>query len=464
MRILSLIDQGSFLIKSIESLERVCKAMPEDYESARWLALAYTDYAFLEAQERSYGEVGMPYRSADTDYAFLEAQERSPRNPLVSLSRALEIFGKLEQRFSVSRRHRLDRAECLVKSAGLELDLGRFAEASVHLGEAHSKLTKLNSEDPDDADVRYWSAVAQRRLGQIALVHERQETQALLLESIAMQERLPEGVPLSIRDLISIAQSHAWLVRANFQAGHEKETSTHLVQIRSILTTIPSKTQVGYVLPTEQLEIDRVSDLIDPIMAADPATTLGLRIEAARKRVNDHRARSKKSPTIPWFRFQAAEETVELAELLRQDGQLAEARTTLQEFFPTLRELSRGMPSNLLWKQSIAQALEILARIEAKSGHPVEALKAADEGVKIMDELAAADSAYLFELACARSVRFEVAQTPTDAAAALETLGKAIADGFANDHRLQTDDRLESLRTRPEFPKMPTDGVRSPRG
>ncbi|MEI7686520.1 MAG: biotin/lipoyl-binding protein [Planctomycetota bacterium] len=58
----------------------------------------------------------------------------------------------------------------------------------------------------------------------------------------------------------------------------------------------------------------------------------------------------------------------------------------------------------------------------------------------------------------------EVAQSQADVTATFETLGKAIADGFANDHRLQTDDRLDSLRSRPEFPKLPSEGSRSPRG
>ena len=439
-RLLSSYDHADTGIKGINALERYTKAKPEDVEGARWLALAYSDFALVDHDDSSL------------------------ISPLFAVGRAVEIFGLLEQRFPKSRRHRLDHAAGLVRAANVELDFGLIAQASLHLDLANSRLAKLHTEDPADADVRYWFAGAQRGLGRVALAHERPVAQPLLRESIAINHRLPEGVSLLIRDLIDDARSHAWMARAQFQAGDERAVAMSIDKLRAIIEFLPSKTQIGYLLPAEKGDIDGVNELVEPVKRADSKMSLPLRIESARRKLIERQARSKKFPTKVGLRYQAAWDAVDLADLLRKNGQFDEARTTLQGSLPTLKELSKSAPNNFLWKQSIAQAREILARIEAKSGHQSEALKAADEGVKIVDELAAADSAYLFELACARSVRFEVAQTPTDAAAALETLGKAIADGFANDHRLQTDDRLESLRTRPEFPKMPTDGVRSPRG
>src|SRR5437870_1626754 len=79
------------LRKAIATLERAHRTAPDNVEAARWLALAYADLGLL------YQQTG---HHTDRAKAF---------------GRALAIFETLEQRSPTIRRHRLDRAECLVQ-------------------------------------------------------------------------------------------------------------------------------------------------------------------------------------------------------------------------------------------------------------------------------------------------------------------------------------------------------------
>jgi hypothetical protein len=72
--------------------------------------------------------------------------------------------------------------------------------------------------------------------------------------------------------------------------------------------------------------------------------------------------------------------------------------------------------------------------------------------VTIADPLAHDDSAYLFDLACARAQQARLdPSNPDPPATAVSALRLAVDAGFDNAYKLQHDDRLAPLRPREDF-------------
>ena len=130
---------------------------------------------------------------------------------------------------------------------------------------------------------------------------------------------------------------------------------------------------------------------------------------------------------------------------------MPEARSSLDNALPKLKELVEAEPENLRWRQGLACSWETLGRVQSRSGQVVEARDAAGRGVAIAEELARLDSAYTYDLACMLSLRGRVSSSEADAATAVAALRRAIEAGFDNEHLLRTDPRLDALRRRPDF-------------
>jgi hypothetical protein len=85
-----------------------------------------------------------------------------------------------------------------------------------------------------------------------------------------------------------------------------------------------------------------------------------------------------------------------------------------------------------------------------------EARSSAQKAVEIVWELAQADPAYNYDLACAVNLRRGVTSSDADAEEAVAVLRHTIQEGFDNGHLLSTDPRLDGIRSRPEFPVLGT--------
>jgi hypothetical protein len=91
---------------------------------------------------------------------------------------------------------------------------------------------------------------------------------------------------------------------------------------------------------------------------------------------------------------------------------------------------------------------EILRRL----GKTTEAKAAVERAVTVAEPLASEDSAYLFDLACARAQQARLdPSNPEPPAKAVSALRLAVDAGFDNAYTLQHDDRLAPLRPREDF-------------
>ena len=206
----------AYLNKAVATLIRAREVAPDDDTAARWLALAYTDLDLLDQKTGQNAE----------------------RIPV--LGRALTIFEALERKFPISRRHKLDRAQCLVQLGMARIDLGQFAQAALSLHDAHDRLGRLSDENPDVVDVRHWLAVSKRGLGEVAVAQGRIAASPWLQQAIELQKRAPAG-SLSSRDLIELAWSYSWLGRAEIQAGRPEALPPLRVQLATIFAAIKDR-------------------------------------------------------------------------------------------------------------------------------------------------------------------------------------------------------------------------------
>src|SRR5262249_19658441 len=148
------------------------------------------------------------------------------------------------------------------------------------------------------------------------------------------------------------------------------------------------------------------------------ATTAAERVAAQENVVQVWKSLAGKQPNNPALHFEIAWNVVQLADLLGQDGQIAEASSSLDRALPSLEELAKAEPETLRWRQGLARAWETLGRVQAQSGHAAGARGAAGKAVTIAEDLARIDPAYLYDLACVLSLRGKLSSSEADAAAA----------------------------------------------
>jgi tetratricopeptide (TPR) repeat protein len=193
-----------------------------------------------------------------------------------------------------------------------------------------------------------------------------------------------------------------------------------------------------------------------PLLDSARSTTTAERISAQRREVQAWQSLADRQRDNPALRFEVESSRVQLAAMLAQDGQIDEARSSLEKAHPLLQKLAEAAPENLRRRHGLARAWEALGSVQARSGQMTEARNAAQEAVAIAQNLAGIDSAFLYDLACALNLRGKLASSEADAKAAIAALHRAKEAGFDNDHLLdhllQTDARLDGLRSRPEFP------------
>jgi serine/threonine-protein kinase len=417
------------LKKSITTLEGLCRVAPENAESARQLAVAHAD-------------LGMVYQQ-------IGHQTDSVR----ALGQALALLEALEDRFPKSLRHRLDRAQCLVRLGVARLDLGRYHEAATCLREAEDRLGRLSAENPEAADARSWLGIAKQAVGRVALAQGQMSADRVLGDAIAIHERV-SARPLAEREWLGLAWSYVCLARAKLQAGRPGEIPLLHGRLVKVLKAFEGHLVTGVILPHQSRERARIEGLMGPLLDFAYATTLPARIAAQQREVSVWESLSAKQADNPVLRFEVAQSRVLLAELLAINTHFDAAGSSLDAALPVLKDLAKAEPENLRWRQGLARAWETLGRVQLRSGRRAEAPESIKQAVAIAQELARLDSAYRYDLACILGLRASVESSERDAKEAITALRQAIASGFDNEYQLRTDPRLDSLRSRPDFPSL----------
>jgi serine/threonine-protein kinase len=415
------------LKKAVNTLDRVCHAAPEDGEAARWLALAYSDLAMVDQQTGVHAE------------------------RIWSLGQALKTLKELEARAPKSRRHRLDIARCLVQLGDVRMEMGQYQRAEAFLRDAEDRLMRFAPGDREAADVQYWLAVAKQQLGRLALARGRiTDAARSLYEALTSHKHASEGSRAE-RDQLALAASYLWLVRVAFQSGRLREIPAMRHELVKSVEAFQRQLLVGVPLRHQSRIIMQVEGLSEALFLGARATTSAERITALRREVQVQESVAGEQPDNPALQFEVAWSCVRLAELSEREGQVDEARSSLETTLPVLKNLAKAEPENLRWRQGLARARETLGRVQARSGQAAEAKEAADQAVAIAEELARNDSAYLYDLACVLSLRGELRSSEADLCAAVAAVRRAIAAGFDNTYLLRTDPRLDAMRSRADF-------------
>jgi tetratricopeptide (TPR) repeat protein len=192
----------------------------------------------------------------------------------------------------------------------------------------------------------------------------------------------------------------------------------------------------GEVVANRSREVMEIVDLVDPWRASDLATTTPARITAQRRQVQAWQTLAGKQKDNPALRFEVAWSHVQLAELQERNGQVAEARSSLDGALPVLEKLAQAEPENLRWRQGLARAWETLGRVRARVGQMAQARDAAGQAATIAEELARLEPAYKYDLACMLGLRGRVSSSEADAVKGIAALRRAIQAGFDNDYLL----------------------------
>jgi tetratricopeptide (TPR) repeat protein len=420
-------DAERVLKDSVQALERVCRAAPEDVEALRGLAVANADLAAL------YNAMG---RHAE----WVQALERASR-----------IFEGLGRRAPRSRRNRLERAETLVELGAANIDFGRLQRAAVLLEAADGMLSQLVQEDHEAITSRFWLTVVKQAIGRLALARGQRVADRLLEESIAVAEKAPRE-SRAPRDLLARAWSFLWLAQAKLETGQREAIPPLLSRLDVPLGVLKEKLLSGDVGYQSIEGVARIEALLEGLRGFSGAATLADRIAVQRRDFAARERLAEGRPGNTAFRLEAARSGVLLAELLSNDGQLEEAKSCCRRVLPVLEDLASAERENLRTRQLLARGWEALGRAHARSGQVNDAREPAKRAVALAEKLARDDSAYSYDLACALCLRGSISRSDADMAAALAALGRATAAGFDNEYQLRTDSRLDSLRVHPGFP------------
>jgi hypothetical protein len=143
-----------------------------------------------------------------------------------------------------------------------------------------------------------------------------------------------------------------------------------------------------------------------------------------------------------------------LAALQIQAGKPAEALRSLDQAVPLLERATGEQPEDCIFRQTLASVHAERARLLAKSD-AIKAVQSARQAVDLIEELAADETAFLFDLACHRALLSSLLGpkgAEAEQRAAVAALQKAVREaGYDNVYPLRTDPRLAPLRPRTDF-------------
>ena len=200
----------------------------------------------------------------------------------------------------------------------------------------------------------------------------------------------------SRRDLIVLARSYLWLGRAELQAGRPDAVPAIPYEAgRGPQALLGDTLLIGATVPQQSVALAQLKGHAEELTACrsrGDAVRADRRPCGGRSRPGGAGPRSNRSN--PDHRFEVAWRLVQLAELLEQDGQVAEARSSLDEALPLLEALTKAEPDNLRYRHGLARAWETLGRVQARAGRKTEARDAATRAVALSEELARIDMAY----------------------------------------------------------------------
>jgi serine/threonine-protein kinase len=172
---------------------------------------------------------------------------------------------------------------------------------------------------------------------------------------------------------------------------------------------------------------------------------------------------ARENPAVTNYQADLAQTYLHIGELQAQAGQKVLAAEMLQRAVDRQRLVVLSLPADVNRARSLAQQLETLGRVQRQVAEPSAALRSYQEARGILEKVLQPGPGDLYDhgralAACAAlATPLNPDQQAQRQKQALKVLGQAVAAGFRDLDRLQKDEELEMLRTRPEFQALATE-------
>ena len=186
-----------------------------------------------------------------------------------------------------------------------------------------------------------------------------------------------------------------------------------------------------------------------------------------RRAVAIHRKLADDNPTVTQFRYYLSNVHNNLADALRSLGRAAEARDSYDRAIALKERRLREAPTNPRSRYNLAYSLRRRGLARRDLGDIAGAAADARRAVALSEGLSSLTNREWFETACVHAVLASLAgragsgvsaaEAVTEADAAMALIRKAIEMGYRSGNASRTEDALDALRSRDDFPLLMMD-------
>jgi tetratricopeptide (TPR) repeat protein len=367
------------------------------------------------------------------------------------LSRSIDILRKLRDDSPARTLFQKDLAKSLMIRGQICLARGSLTEAGEAFEEGLLVVESVVAKNPDVSAYLHSFSMLLSYVGEIRLEQGR---------TAIARKRLEKAITVE-QDLLGrnggMGQSGVNLIDCqSMLARLERESGRFDAARKALGRALPEMTkQLGASLDPSILGVELKAlleaALLDNHPGKDAAQRFGPLLEGLRKR----EGLLSKHPKDVNFRHQVVSGYIAVGQMFTDSGATGDGIKSFETAASILVPGLELSPRNLH-----LQALKIRLEVERgnlldKSGKSAQALSAAQEAVALAETLAARDTSYLYDLACALALKSRL--DPAAAGlprAALTALREAVEAGFDNLYKLETDQHLLQIRSFDEFRKL----------
>ncbi len=319
--------------------------------------------------------------------------------------------------------------------------LGYLLLAEADLEQSRHDIDKVVAENPTMTEYRNTQGENHLYLGQVSAERGRTEQASVnLREVIAFEQEQLALNPMSANSILSLVESVVYLAGVQRETGQFELAAKSLESLGSMRKEYPGSDLNG---------------IRNAIESARLAVRTGKELTAAASALNtllEDLERKGPAGSIGQNQHLLVEGYLALSELAARTDSWADILEAHRKAESALAVLQKTHPDRPRLRSLQARIETARGTALAGAGNEAEARAAAKRAVAIMQELAASDSSYSYDLACSLALQARVDPSAAGApAAAAAALSRALEYGFDNVYKLNNDALLAPIRGRPDF-------------
>jgi serine/threonine-protein kinase len=352
---------------------------------------------------------------------------------------------------------RRDLAETLNWIGFVLFDTGRPAEAAAELRTALAIARKLADEDPAAVEPRRLLAVGRIYLSIVLpLIGRTAEAEAELRAGLAVEQALADENPTVTDFRRGEADCRLTLSEHLEMTGRlaeaEAECRTALAILQKLAEENHAVADIRSVLGMSHVVLGQL--LLQRGRPGDAEVECRTALAIQERLVADNR-------TVTLFHRRLAYALEILGDVARSRGRPAEAEGLYDREIAVREPLVREDPTNLKQRYWLVRAIRRRGLARRELGEPAGAAADTRRALGLCDGLPPRSGRDLFETACCHAALaglagragsgVQAAEGETEAARAMECLGRAVAMGFRNANEIRIESALDPLRSRDDF-------------